>query len=72
VGLYLGWLGWEALVWGIVLAFVVGGMAGLALAARKRRLRGLTVPFGPFMFAGVMLTAGLVTAGPLISTGSII
>jgi leader peptidase (prepilin peptidase)/N-methyltransferase len=72
VGLYLGWLGWEALVWGIVLAFVVGGMAGLALAARKRRLRGLTVPFGPFMLAGVVVTAGLVTAGPLISTGSII
>jgi leader peptidase (prepilin peptidase)/N-methyltransferase len=71
VGLYLGWLGWEALVWGIVLAFVVGGMAGLALAARKRRLRGLTVPFGPFMLAGVVVTAGLVAWVPVISTSSI-
>jgi leader peptidase (prepilin peptidase)/N-methyltransferase len=71
VGLYLGWLGWEALVWGIVLAFVVGGIAGLALAARKRRIRGLTVPFGPFMLAGVVVTAGLVASGALISTSSI-
>ena len=70
-GLYLGWLGWEALVWGIVLAFVVGGIAGLALAARKRRIRGVTVPFGPFMLAGVALTAGMVASGSLISTSSI-
>ena len=71
VGLYLGWLGWETLVWGIVLAFVVGGIAGLIVAARKRRIRGLTVPFGPFMLAGVVVTAGLVACGPLISTSSI-
>lgn len=71
VGLYLGWLGWESLVWGIVLAFVVGGMAGLVLAVRRRRIRGLTVPFGPFMLAGVVVTAGLVASGALISTSSI-
>ena len=71
VGLYLGWLGWETLVWGIVLAFVVGGIAGLIFAARKRRIRGLTVPFGPFMLAGAVVTAGLVACGPLISTSSI-
>lgn len=63
VGLYLGWLGWEALAAGIVLAFVIGGVAGLALAARKRRIRGLTVPFGPFMLAGVALTATAMTLG---------
>ncbi len=71
VGLYLGWLGWEALVAGIVLAFVIGGVAGLALAARKRRIRGLTVPFGPFMLAAVVVTAGLVASDSLISTSSI-
>lgn len=71
VGLYLGWLGWEALFAGIVLAFVVGGVAGLALAARKKRIRGLTVPFGPFMLAAVALTAGLVASDLLISTSSI-
>jgi hypothetical protein len=48
---------------GIVLAFVIGGVAGLALAARKRRIRGLTVPFGPFMLAGVALTATAMTLG---------
>jgi leader peptidase (prepilin peptidase)/N-methyltransferase len=71
VGLYLGWLGWEALAAGIVLAFVIGGVAGLALAARKRRIRGLTVPFGPFMLAAVVVTAGLVASDSLISTSSI-
>jgi leader peptidase (prepilin peptidase)/N-methyltransferase len=71
VGLYLGWLGWEALAAGIVLAFVIGGVAGLALAARKRRIRGLTVPFGPFMLAAVVATAGLVASDSLISTSSI-
>ena len=62
VGLYLGWLGWEALAAGIVLAFVIGGVAGLVLAARKRRIRGLTVPFGPFMLAAVLVTAGAIIA----------
>ena len=71
VGLYLGWLGWEALFAGIVLAFVIGGVAGLVLAARKRQLRGLTVPFGPFMLAAVVVTAGLVACVPLMSTSSI-
>jgi leader peptidase (prepilin peptidase)/N-methyltransferase len=71
VGLYLGWLGWEALATGIVLAFVIGGVAGLALAARKRRIRGLTVPVGPFMLAAVVVTAGLVASDSLISTSSI-
>lgn len=71
VGLYLGWLGWEALAAGIVLAFVIGGVAGLVLAARKRRIRGLTVPFGPFMLAAVLVTAGLVASDSLISTSSI-
>jgi leader peptidase (prepilin peptidase)/N-methyltransferase len=71
VGLYLGWLGWEALAAGIVLAFVIGGVAGLILAARRRRIRGLTVPFGPFMLAAVVVTAGLVASDSLISTSSI-
>jgi leader peptidase (prepilin peptidase)/N-methyltransferase len=71
VGLYLGWLGWEALAAGIVLAFVIGGVAGLVLAARKRRIRGLTVPFGPFMLVAVVVTAGLVASDSLISTSSI-
>lgn len=67
VGLYLGWLGWEELVAGIVLAFVAGGLVGLALAARKRRLRGVTLPFGPFMLAGVALAATLTAITPGLS-----
>ena len=52
VGLYLGWIGWGALVIGAFAAFLIGGAVGLALIAARRAGRKTAIPFGPFMLVG--------------------
>jgi leader peptidase (prepilin peptidase) / N-methyltransferase len=60
LGLYLGWLGWGAVVFGAVAGFVVQAVVALLLLATRRiGLRG-ELPFGPAMLAG----AALVIAWP--------
>jgi leader peptidase (prepilin peptidase) / N-methyltransferase len=55
VGLALGWLGWPILIAGAALAFVLSGLASLALlAARRITLRG-AICFGPFLIGGAVL-----------------
>jgi leader peptidase (prepilin peptidase) / N-methyltransferase len=58
IGLYLGWLGWEAVVIGAAAGFVVQALVALALLATRRiGLRG-ELPFGPAMLAGAALAIG--------------
>jgi leader peptidase (prepilin peptidase) / N-methyltransferase len=52
LGLYLGWLGWGALVVGAFGAFVLGGVYSLVLLATGRVGRTSGIPFGPWMLAG--------------------
>lgn len=66
LGLYLGWVGWSALVVGVFAGFVVGGLVAVALLLARRVSRGGGIPFGPAMLAGAWL--GLV-AGPTIWNG---
>ncbi|WP_394554292.1 prepilin peptidase [Agromyces sp. MMS24-JH15] len=55
IGMLLGWFGLTAWFWGLVGAFVIGGVLALAaLAARRVTLRG-SLPFGPSMLAGAVL-----------------
>ncbi|CAB4878937.1 unannotated protein [freshwater metagenome] len=58
-GIFLGWLGWTWLWWGTLLAFMLGGAWAMALLAGRRAEPGSRIPFGPFMLAGVLLSAGL-------------
>lgn len=52
LGLYLGYVGWGALVVGFFAAFLLGGIAGIALIiARRVKLRG-GIPFGPWLLVG--------------------
>ena len=63
LGLYLGWLGWGALLIGAVGAFVFGGSFAIVLLATRRVPRTAGIPFGPWMLAGAW--AGIL-AGPAL------
>ena len=62
LGLYLGYLGWNAVLVGIVAGFVLGALAAVVVlirdAARRRPLAGAlrtALPFGPFLLLGTLV-----------------
>lgn len=62
LGLYLGYLGWEALLVGIIAGFVLGALAALGLLARAAMGRTpmaealrRALPFGPFLLLGTLV-----------------
>ena len=62
LGLYLGFLGWNAVLVGIVAGFVLGALAALVVlighAARRKPLAGAlrtALPFGPFLLLGTLV-----------------
>jgi leader peptidase (prepilin peptidase)/N-methyltransferase len=58
LGLYLGWIGWGAVVVGAAAGFVVQAAAALVLLAGRRvGMRG-ELPFGPAMLVGAALAIG--------------
>ena len=63
LGLFLGHIGWSALVVGTFGAFLVGGLVGIILIIAKRAGRASAIPFGPWMFAGAWL--GIFAGEPL-------
>ncbi|SIO09045.1 prepilin peptidase [Agromyces cerinus] len=63
IGLLLGWFGLSAWLVGLLAAFVVGGViAVVALALKRVTLRG-SIPFGPSMLAGALVS--VVLTGPV-------
>ncbi|MEU8186511.1 hypothetical protein AB0C00_04240, partial [Micromonospora carbonacea] len=55
LGLPLGWLGWPALLTGLVLPHVLHGLAVLGLLAARRIRRDTLLPLGPALLAGAWL-----------------
>ena len=55
LGLYLGYLSWEHLLWGTAAAFLLGGLYGLVLIVLRRATGKTAIPFGPFMLVGAAL-----------------
>ena len=54
IGAVLGWFGlWHVAV-GLLAAFLIGSVVGLAQAAASGKLRGATMPFGPSLAAGAL------------------
>ncbi|MEV7971874.1 prepilin peptidase [Cellulomonas sp. NPDC089187] len=66
LGLYLGWIGWSALVVGWFAGFLLGGIVGVVLLLTRRAGRSTQLPFGPWMLAGCWI--GLVV-GPTVAAG---
>jgi leader peptidase (prepilin peptidase)/N-methyltransferase len=59
LGIYLGWVGWGALIVGTLAAFVLGGLYAVILMLLKRANRKSGIPFGPWMLAGAWLGIGV-------------
>jgi leader peptidase (prepilin peptidase)/N-methyltransferase len=57
LGMYLGWLGWSALVSGGFFGFVVGGLGGIAVMVAGRGSLKTQIPYGPYMLVGAWLGA---------------
>lgn len=55
-GALLGWLGWSAVLTGLFLAFVASGLVAAALLVTRRVSRRDSLPFGPFLAAGTLVT----------------
>lgn len=64
LGLYLGWVGWDALVVGWFAAYLVGGLFSIGLLLTRRAGRRSKIPFGPWMLIGAAV--GL-TLGPAVA-----
>jgi leader peptidase (prepilin peptidase) / N-methyltransferase len=59
LGLFLGWLGWGAVLVGAVAGFVVQAVFAVVLLALRRARRDSELPFGPAMLVGAALTIAL-------------
>jgi leader peptidase (prepilin peptidase)/N-methyltransferase len=63
LGLALGWLGWEAVVAGLLGAFLLGGVAAMAALLVLKADRRTQIPFGPWLALGTILA--VLAAAPL-------
>jgi leader peptidase (prepilin peptidase)/N-methyltransferase len=54
LGLYTGWFGWGCALNGVLLGFVLGGVAAAALLIVRRAGRKSLVAFGPWLILGAL------------------
>ena len=52
LGIFLGWVGWGALIVGAFSAFLLGGVFSIILLLAQRAGRRTAIPFGPWMLVG--------------------
>jgi leader peptidase (prepilin peptidase)/N-methyltransferase len=67
LGLYLGWVGWGAVLTGVLAAFVVQALLAVTLLGARRVGRDGELPFGPALILGaaIALVAGnVLVSGP--------
>lgn len=55
LGLMLGWLGWPAVVLGLLAPHLLNGPVALFLLATRRAGRGTDLPLGPALLAGALI-----------------
>ncbi|GAA3731575.1 A24 family peptidase [Leifsonia bigeumensis] len=66
LGLFLGFIGWQAIVVGAFAAFLLGGIFSLILLALRKASGKTAVPFGPWMLLGAWL--GILFGRDIMST----
>ena len=57
LGFLLGWLGWPAVVLGVILPHLINGPVAVALLLTRRADRRTHLPLGPALLAGALLAA---------------
>lgn len=55
LGLYLGWLSYEAILVGLIAAFFVGGLFAVALLVTRKANKNTHFAFGPFLIVGTLI-----------------
>jgi leader peptidase (prepilin peptidase)/N-methyltransferase len=55
LGLYLGWLSYEAILVGLFVSFLVGGLFAVALLISRKANRNTYFAFGPFLIVGTLI-----------------
>ena len=63
IGLYLGWLSWNALFLAAIGSFLIAAVGGLTAVATKHYTRNLAVPIGPCLTGSAVLA--LFVAAPI-------
>ncbi|XVU24281.1 prepilin peptidase [Actinoplanes sp. CA-054009] len=60
IGAAAGWTSWLAVYSAIVVATLLGALAGIVLVIARQASRRTQLPFGPFLFLGTVLVVALV------------
>jgi leader peptidase (prepilin peptidase) / N-methyltransferase len=55
LGLYLGWLSYEAILVGLFASFLVGGFFAVVLLVTRKANRNTHFAFGPFLIVGTLI-----------------
>ena len=55
LGLLLGAVGWTAFAVGAIAGPLVGGLAGIAAIVGARQVRGVRIPYGPWLIGGAWI-----------------
>ena len=55
LGLYLGWVSYEAILVGLIAAFFVGGLFALVLVVSRKANKHTHFAFGPFLIVGTLI-----------------
>jgi len=59
LSLWLGWLSWQSVAFGIFAAFFGGGILSIVLLATRRARRDSHIAFGPWLLAGTAVATAL-------------
>jgi leader peptidase (prepilin peptidase)/N-methyltransferase len=62
-GMVLGWIGWPAVVIGLLVAWTAQGLLAVALLVARRANRSTSLAFGPFLVGGALASLAWLGVG---------